>query len=518
MITEEALKAEMEEPITVVAAAGVTEAAALVPATEALSGVTPEATADGRATEVGAEGPNPKPMEFSFGQTGGGSGSSGPERFLARIGVGPGLAFAEKFTVHAGTTGETLLGEEALEAYGRVLGDIKPGPLGLYLHIPFCQNRCLYCGFVGQKPDNELIGRYVSAMEKEIESLGTTFAEKPGPVRTVYFGGGTPTIVAPQLLARLTSAIQKNFNLANDLEMTLEGRVSDLSPENVSGFLGAGFNRFSLGVQSFDTEIRKSLGRHGDRAKAMAYLANLIERRMAPVIIDLIYGLPGQSVSAFLEDLKTADEMGVDGLDTYQLNVFRGGELEKAVKSGRIKAPANLAEQAEFYLKAAEFMDSLKWRRLSLSHYARDTRERNVYNPWAKTRKNCLAFGAGAGGFIDGHATYRRPDVPAYLEMSQNRRFGPDFLTKPTGRESLQSFIVGQMEMGYLNIKRLTGTEGVNPEPIALLADNWHRAGLVRLNGDHMELTDPGRFWGVNLTQALVVTASEAMDQAVRKA
>jgi oxygen-independent coproporphyrinogen-3 oxidase len=376
--------------------------------------------------------------------------------------------------------------------------------------VPFCQNRCLYCGFVGRKPESDLIELYFGAVKREIEWLGSVLPGKMGPVQTIYFCGGTPTNVRPKLLGDLTEAIQKTFSLANDFEMTLEGRVSDLSPENVEGFLGAGFNRFSLGLQSFDTNIRRSLGRHSDRAKAISMLSNLIERRMAPVIIDLIYGLPGQNVAAFLADLETANQIGVDGLDTYQLNVFPGGELERAVTANKIAAPAKLPQQAEFYLKAAERLDSFKWRRLSLSHYARDTRERNIYNPWAKTRKNCLALGAGAGGFIAGHATYRKPDAEAYLEATKNNHFGPDFITLPTGGESLNALIIGQMELGYLNLQKLFQTEGIDPGPISVLTDNWRQAGLIELKGDYLELTDPGRFRGVNLTQALVVTATEA--------
>ncbi|MDR3135367.1 MAG: heme anaerobic degradation radical SAM methyltransferase ChuW/HutW [Deltaproteobacteria bacterium] len=470
----------------------------------------------GKASQARQDMPTEKPkpetlsMSLAFGQAGKVSQETGPGRFLARTGVEPGLAFASKFTVHAGTAGQAMSGQEAMETWEKVLAKLSPGPLGLYLHLPFCQNRCLYCGFVGQKPNNELIESYVATAMDEIRFIGSVIPKNHGPVRTIYFGGGTPTIVAPRLLAALAGTIQKTFSLANDFEMTLEGRVSDLSQENVEGFLGAGFNRFSIGIQSFDTKIRRSLGRHSDKQNALACLENLVERKKAPVIIDLIYGLPGQEVESFIGDLATADQAGVDGLDTYQLNVFSGGELERAVKNGRLEAPAKLAAQAEYYLKAAEYLESLNWRRLSLSHYARDTRERNIYNPWAKSRKNCLAIGAGAGGFIEGHATYRQPDVLAYIESGKNNSFGPDFLTLPTGTESMSALIVSQMELGYLNLKQLFEGESVDPAPISVLANNWREAGLARLKGDCLELTDPGRFWGVNLTQALVVTASEA--------
>jgi coproporphyrinogen III oxidase-like Fe-S oxidoreductase len=121
-----------------------------------------------------------------------------------------------------------------------------------------------------------------------------------------------------------------------------------------------------------------------------------------------------------------------------------------------------------------------------------------------------LALGAGAGGFIAGHATYKKPDAEAYLEAAKNGHLGPDFITLPTGGESLNALIIGQMELGYLNLKALFQSEGIDPGPISILTDNWHQAGLIELKGDYLELTDPGRFWGVNLTQALVVTATEA--------
>ncbi|MDR1677182.1 MAG: heme anaerobic degradation radical SAM methyltransferase ChuW/HutW, partial [Deltaproteobacteria bacterium] len=466
--------------------------------------------------KAGAEVPRPelKSIEPKFmgalSQQAEESRTKGPERFLANTGLEPGQAFNSKFTVHAGTVGQTMFGLEARSTFENLLSTLEYGPLGIYLHIPFCQNRCLYCGFVGQKPENDLIEQYASAVIKEIEYVSSKIPGQLGPVRTIYFGGGTPTILSPKLLASLTGAIQKNFDLANDFEMTLEGRVSDLTPEKIQGFFEAGFNRFSLGLQSFDTKIRQSLGRHSSGPKAISFLSDLIKWQKAAVIIDLIYGLPGQDVATFLKDLETANLIGVDGLDTYQLNTFSGGEMEKAIQNGRLLPQAPLAAQAEYYLKAAEYLDRLKWRRLSISHYARDTRERNIYNPWAKSRKNCLPFGAGAGGFISGHSSYRQPDVKAYLESAKTEQFGPDFLTAPTGNESLQALIVSQMELGYLNLKKLYEEEGVDPKPISILTANWREAGLIQLNGNYLELTDPGRFWGVNLTQALVITASEA--------
>jgi oxygen-independent coproporphyrinogen-3 oxidase len=419
-------------------------------------------------------------------------------------------AFSRKFTVHAGTFGQTLTGSLAKETFNELLANYENEPLGLYIHIPFCQNHCLYCGFAGQNPEAELLEKYTAALTSEINHLAQKMPSRPGPVRTIYFGGGTPTILSPRQLTKITSCLQKNFSLANDAEMTLEGRVSDLTPENVLGFLEAGFNRFSLGVQSFDTSIRKSLGRHSEKQAAIKFLENLIKPQRAAVIIDLIYGLPGQDLDSFLEDLQTADLIGVDGLDTYQLNTFPGGNLEKAVLSGRLKAPAPINRLGDYYALAYDFLQTLHWRSLSLSHYARDTRERNIYNPWAKTHQTCLAIGAGAGGFLADHSTYRLPTVEDYFAEEKSDAFAPTMVTQPSGHEAISSLIVSQMERGYLDLAETFILVPKARNLILTLADNWSQAGLVSISQDTMSLSLAGRIWGVNLTHALVVTATEA--------
>jgi oxygen-independent coproporphyrinogen-3 oxidase len=434
----------------------------------------------------------------------------GPERFAAKTSGDPAAeAFAGKFAIHAGTIGQTVAGEAAAEKYAELLCSWTNEPLGLYLHVPFCRNRCLYCGFAGQSPTAETLTKYVETLGQEIRHLGSRFRPKAGPVRTVYFGGGTPTILEPSALARLTEEIGRNFDLANDVEMTLEGRVSDLTKEKAAGFLAAGFNRFSLGVQSFDSKVRKTIGRHSEGAEAEKFLSNLIAFQKAAVVIDLIYGLPGQTLDSFLADLKTADRLGVDGLDTYQLNTFAGGELDKAVRQGRIDPPAPLNAQGRYYVEGAKLAKKMGWRTLSLSHYARDGRERNIYNPWAKTRKTCLGLGAGAGGFLAGHATYRSTDVKEYFQNAETDKFAPNFVTLPSGHEKLRSLIIGQMERGGLNLADLGESRTKRRAALEFLLDNWREAGLIELDDERLEMTLAGRFWGVNLTQALVVTLTE---------
>jgi oxygen-independent coproporphyrinogen-3 oxidase len=432
---------------------------------------------------------------------------SGLKKFFAKVSSDPlSQAFSDKFTIHAGLVGQAI-GEERITQTYQALLEQQSKPMAIYIHVPFCQGRCLYCGFMGKDSTEQYRHQYVEALLKEIEYTGAKAVSK-GPVRTIYFGGGTPSCLDPGDLKSVLEALDKWFDLANDCEMTLEGRISDFDNNRALEFLQTGFNRFSIGIQTFDTAVRQSLGRKNDGSSAQKLLSRLVEYQKAAVIIDLIFGLPGQSLEIFLNDIKSAESLGVDGLDTYQLNVFNGGLLAKAIKLGTLQAPAPLSSQGKYYASASDYLCSKRWRVLSLSHYARSTRERNFYNPWAKRRRQCLAFGAGAGGFLNGHAFYRRPNVKRYLERASLADFAPDFMTFPTSTDEITSFIVGQMEEGHLNIQQLFSYRGIETSVLKKLFDNWQEAKLVTVDKEWLTMSLPGRFWGVNLTQAVVEAAT----------
>jgi oxygen-independent coproporphyrinogen-3 oxidase len=397
-----------------------------------------------------------------------------------------------------------LAGPQAAEAYMARLA-ASGGPCAFYTHMPFCRGRCLFCGFAGKAPTGDIGTAYCSAVVKEIEFIARKSGPR-GPVRTVYFGGGTPSCMLPADLGRVLSAMRACVPFANDCEITLEGAVHDFTPENVDGFLKAGFNRFSIGVQTFDTGIRRSMGRVSKGEEALGRLSELTARNMGAVIIDLIYGLPGQTLGVFERDLELASSAGLDGLDTYQLNVFPQGELARAAGDGRVPHPIPLSEQGAYYAMAYSRLKRMGFKSLSLSHYGRGTRERNFYNPWAKRRMDCLAAGAGAGGFLSGWASYRRPDAESYISSVEKGEFSPDFLTRPPCSESLSAFIVGQMEEGYLDLRALRERFGKELSGLERLLDNWQEAGLITAEDDLLTMTVAGRFWGVNLAQATVDT------------
>lgn len=248
-----------------------------------------------------------------------------------------------------------------LEAY--LTGLPQPADLSnqhaVYIHIPFCQTRCLYCGFY-------------------------------------------------QNASRLLEMIQRSFSLVPDCEITLEGRVHDLVPEKIEAWLSHGVNRISLGGQSFDTVLRQRVGRIDSREEVLKRLA-LLKKYDVTVIVDLIYGLPGQTMATWMEDVRTLALADVDGMDLYQLNVFPNGPLDKAVANGSVPPCATVAEQADMYVAARDYLLDNGVERLSLCHFRRSKRERSLYNTLAKT---------GAGRFSYGNYRWCRGSIDCYRDRT----------------------------------------------------------------------------------------------------
>ena len=260
-------------------------------------------------------------------------------------------AFDRKMTIHAMPRGESVLPEELPGLWTNVMSSQKGLPIRtIYIHIPFCEGHCLFCGFYQNAYRSDLARQYTDALIHEMElSYKAPFIDAR-PFQAVYFGGGTPTALPAESLTRLVSTVKNHFPLSNDCEITLEGRIYNFTKEKIKAALSAGVNRFSLGVQTFDTRIRKRLGRRDPGKKVIESLTYLRNIGKASAIIDLIYGLPGQSLHIWEEDIKTFVSLELDGCDLYQLNVFRGGLLDKSVAKGSLPRPATLNELASLLL------------------------------------------------------------------------------------------------------------------------------------------------------------------------
>ena len=265
-----------------------------------------------------------------------------------------------------------------------------------YLHIPFCENHCLFCGFY-QNPWKDAAGAvYSDALVAQLRRDADKAYQAAGLVNAVYLGGGTPSALSAADLSRLVKAIRDYLPLAPDCEITLEARAHSLSEDKVNAALAAGVNRVSVGVQTFDSEVRRSMARRNTRESVVRLLEYLVATDAAAIVIDLIYGLPGQTLEHWMDDVRTAIETGIDGIDLYSLNLFPLAPLATAIDKGKF-TPVPREHYGSYYAAGSELLRDARWEVISTTHWRRTTRERNLYNLAIKQGAQCLAFGPGQG-------------------------------------------------------------------------------------------------------------------------
>ena len=412
-------------------------------------------------------------------------------------------AFPHKRVVHAGLNGTLVSPKETQAVWDTLMnGTPKTGEMQCaYIHIPFCKTKCTYCGFFQNGTSQNVEDQYIDGLVSELKLASERPRLKDGLIHAVFIGGGTPTSLSPSNSERLLKAIKEYLPLANDYELTLEGRIHDLIPENLDVWMANGVNRMSIGVQSFNTEVRQMVGRLDTKETVLERLAALKAYGQCSVVIDLIYGLPGQTMEVWEQDLADLVSSGVDGADLYQLNVFDGSDLNKDIANGKVPAAATTAMQGDMFEFGRKYLDERSYRRLSAAHWSANNRERSLYNILAKAGVPMFPFGSGAGGNVDGYGMMLHRALKPYKDMVSRGEKPFMALMKQSELQPVVNQVVSQLEQGFLNIMSLV-TLDPRLEELNWLYKLWEERGLVAYNGLLYKLTAAGEFWTVNLTQS----------------
>ncbi len=271
-------------------------------------------------------------------------------------------------------------------------------PRSAYVHVPFCLKRCNYCDFSIIAGRDDLIPRYLQALELEISQCLQKFDQSP-QLDTLFIGGGTPTLLSPTELEELLSILLRHFRLAQGAEYTIEANPDGLSIEKQQVLKQFGVNRISLGVQSFDAEILKRLDRKHSPQQVIGILEQL-SSSMPNISLDLIYGVPGQSLASWQQTIQQAIQLQPAHISTYALTFEKGTSFWSQRSKGKLKQVEDLCE-IEMYQWTVETLQASGYPQYEISNFAR---------PEMESRHNCaywtgqpyLAFGPGASRFVDG--------------------------------------------------------------------------------------------------------------------
>ena len=341
-----------------------------------------------------------------------------------------------------------------------------------YLHIPFCANHCVFCGFYRNAWKDEQSKTYTDKVIAEL-AQEAQIRQGGGKIRAVYFGGGTPTALLTGDLVRLIRACYQYLPLADDCEFTLEGRMSHFDLDKAQAAIDAGVTRISIGVQTFDTAIRRRLGRKHSGEEAAAYLERL-GRLNTVLVADLIFGLPGQSGEIWQNDLRIAAALPLAGLDTYAFNCYPFLPINRMIEKGAFPPPAGFDTQSLQYAHAVAYLADQGWQQISNNHFAYPGRgERNLYNRLVKSNIPCLAFGSGAGGNGGGYSYQVQSDLDSYLATPEGEK-NIAYMSRHSDNKYLLGRLQHDIELGYIDSRLFAP----HPRAAALLAQ-WAGLGLM---------------------------------------
>jgi oxygen-independent coproporphyrinogen-3 oxidase len=372
------------------------------------------------------------------------------------------------------------------------LTDASPGaappigvPIGVYVHWPYCARICPYCDFnvVRDRGKTDEAAALAGAIIADIEAQARTIG--PRRLTTIFFGGGTPSLMDPAHAAAIIDAARRAFEPDPDLEITLEANPTDAESGRFQAFADLGVQRLSLGVQSLDDHALAFLGRNHDGASARR-AAEAARRSFPRLSLDLIYGLPGQDVAAWRAQLEAALALGPEHISAYQLTIEPGTPFDRAVQRRRWSPPeADLA--AALYETTNETLSRAGFDAYEVSNHARGEAARSRHNLIYWRGGEWLGVGPGAHGRLNDAEGRRWSTVtPARIA---------DYIAGPIDREPLTPRDVGleRLMMG-LRIREGVAVADLAPldiDPAAL--DALAEAGLIEHPTGRLTATESGR-------------------------
>lgn len=385
----------------------------------------------------------------------------------------------------------------------------RDGALGVYVHVPYCLSRCSYCDFntyVSGQPEAETGAQWSAAVAAEIESVAAgVVADRR--VTSVFFGGGTPTLLPPSDIGLVLSRLDREIGLDARTEITIEANPDTVTPQLLDELLICGVNRLSLGVQSIDPDVLTVLGRRHDADRALAAVRQSQIAGFARVSVDLIYGTPGQSVESWRDTLGAMIHAGVGHVSAYALKVEPGTALSRRVRDGDLPAPDD-DRAAEAYEHCDEMLSAAGLTWYEISNWSLPGQEcRHNLGYW--TGKEWLGIGPGAHSHVAGERWWNERNPRQWIELlREGRPARADGERLTEAQRSTERVMLG------IRVSQGLALDPGRPR-VRAVADGLVREGLLEadpLRRDRAVLTRQGRL----LADLVALRLLECDDQTPR--
>jgi oxygen-independent coproporphyrinogen-3 oxidase len=376
---------------------------------------------------------------------------------------------------------------------------IATTPLGIYLHVPFCERRCGYCAFstlaVGDRPDPTLTRRFLAGVDAELAVADMVLGPARPPLASIYLGGGTPTMLSPREMGEVLSAVRHRFELADDVEISIESNPDGLAPGQLAALRELGVTRVSFGLQSVRRRVLELLDRTHDPERALAAVAEAQAAGFDHVSLDLIHGTPGERADDWIETVHAAIDSGVDHVSAYALSIEPGTKLAARVRSGELPVPSD-DEAADRYVVADELLTSAGFDWYELSNWARDDAARSRHNLLYWRNQHWWGIGPSAHSHVGGRRWWNHDQLGPWAEALAAGE------TPEAGHEQPDD-AARQLETVMLGIRLAEGVpmhDLPDTQGLRRVIDD----GLATVVGDRLVLTVQGRLLADHVVRTLV--------------
>ncbi len=359
--------------------------------------------------------------------------------------------------------------------------------LGIYVHIPFCKRKCAYCDFISFSGKARLIEKYVEALKREINKC--KISKEDYMVKTIYFGGGTPSFIESKYIVEILEAIKEKFNISKNAEITIEINPGTVTEEKLKDYYEVGINRISFGLQSTNSQLLKLVGRiHSYSSFLEGY--NLARKTgFKNINVDLMIGLPVQTLKDVQKDLSRIIELNPEHVSVYSLIVEEGTRIEEKIKNKELYLPSEKLER-KMYWEVKKELEEAGYIHYEISNFAKAGYE-SKHNLSCWNQEEYLGFGLAAHSYFNNVRYSNTDDFEEYFDWPENSKIIHE---RQTDEDKQKEFML----LGLRKIEGVAISDFKNKfieNPIYLYRETLNKLvtqGLIEVDIDSIKLTNRG--------------------------
>jgi len=352
--------------------------------------------------------------------------------------------------------------------------------MNLYLHFPFCQQKCFYCDFFSLSNQEYLIDDYCQSLIKEIKLYGKKLGSCP--IESIYFGGGTPSLVDPENLAKILASIKENFQVNDKTEITIETNPDSLSKEKLKSYLKMGINRLSIGVQAWQNDLLKLIGRTYKIKVLLQAYKWAREAGFQNINLDLIFALPTQTIEQWQETLGQVINLKPEHIACYSLEWDNHSKFANQLQNGKRKMASEKLDRQMYHL-ACQKLKKAEFKQYEISNFAKEGFAcRHNANFWAN--KNYLGLGVAATSRINNQTWQNLKNIKLYGQKLKNDEFAIEKIEAINKKDKL----VNQISLALRTNKGIE-QKFLDEKKVQNLIENK----LVKQKEDFISLTSKGK-------------------------